>query len=556
MGSSPRLPVRSVLPMFYSNKSLRLQYGHRTAQNVAMGRAVSMKPIKDSLQRLAPARNPNHPCPVGKWAIASLALLLMLEVAVLSGCSSQPSRSVLSGLTQLLIGATCALACIRAASRSDDAGRYCWRWMTLSFLIWTVAQSINLGVIVRYSQTWDRLVNLLFFFSVIPFAMLLLADADDEAKRFDPIQLLDFLQVFLNWLAVYLLFTPLASENSAFIDSFVWTRDIVYNGTVALAFLLRALGVRKERPFFCSMALFMILSGAADAYTDNPSIAIGPGSWFDLIWSLLLVIPILLAARWVTKRTRESNCRNKTECVASHAFPLVYPFATSLLVALIAPHSPVLACTLIGITFVGTAVRMLVIQNRLLDARRCLEFEATHDSLTGVWNHGAAIELLESEITRSLRNGLSAGILMIDLDHFKQVNDRYGHQVGDQVLQGVVARITAQLRDYDVIGRYGGEEFIVIVPECKPREILACAERLRRAIEETPIDTKNGPVFVTASFGASCVSPDPSVDLRSVVDRADAALYRAKENGRNCIDGEFGVPLDSECHSPQFQLPA
>ena len=514
-----------------------------------------MKTSRYVPEDLEPARDFNRSWPIGKWILASIAVLLVLQIAALSGCSSQSTRTALSGLIELSLSVICAAASIRAINHSDGPGRYCWRWIAVSFLIWTLAQIINLKVIFRFDESWDRVASLLFFLSVIPFAMLLLTDANEQASRFDPIQLLDFLQVFLNWLAVYLLFTPQALESSGLVDFFAWTRDIVYNGTLALTLLIRALGVKRERNFFCGIAFFIVLSGAADAYADHPAIEVGPGSWFDLVWSVLLVIPILIAAQWGTNRSPQPSCLSKAECVASHAFPLVYPFATSILVALIAPHNPTLACTLIGITFIGIAVRMLVIQLRLLDVRQRLEFEATHDPLTGVWNHGAAMELLEIEIKRSLRNHLPVGVIMIDLDHFKQINDRFGHQVGDQVLQGVVARATAELRDYDIMGRYGGEEFIVILPQCDSRETLVCSERLRRAIAESPVGTVNGPVTVTASFGAAC-APAPDMDLHSVVAKADAALYRAKEKGRNCVESNFEVPAITDSPYPHQLLRA
>jgi len=509
-------------------------------------RVVAMRPTRDALEPIELARHSGRTWPISRWTLVWLAFLFVLQVAALSGCSAPSVRTALSGVIQLTLSVTCTIASVRAIGRSEGPGRYCWRWMTVSFLIWTIAQFINLKVILQYDETWDRIASLLFFLSVIPFAMLLLTDAEEPATRFDPIQLLDFLQVFLNWLAVYLLFTPRALENSGS-DSLTWIRDVVYNGTLALTLLIRALGVKKERYFFCAIALFIILSGAADAYADHPAIEIAPGTRFDLVWSVLLVIPILLAAHWGRARDRQPGCLNKTSCIASHAFPLVYPFATSLLVALIAPHSPFLACTLIAVTFVAIAVRMLVIQRRLLEVRQRLQFEATHDPLTGVWNHGAALDLLELEIKRSLRSGSPVGVLMIDLDHFKRINDRYGHQVGDQVLKGVVARTTAELRDYDIMGRYGGEEFIIMLPQCNPREVLACAERLRRAIAGSPIETITGPVNITASFGASC-SPAPDMDSRSVVGEADAALYRAKQKGRNCVEGNFGTPLPPQFH--------
>ncbi len=181
--------------------------------------------------------------------------------------------------------------------------------------------------------------------------------------------------------------------------------------------------------------------------------------------------------------------------------------------------------------------RILELQHALLQARDALQFEAAHDPLTALWNRGAILGFLQREIDRQRRNGLPLAVLMADLDAFKAVNDTYGHLAGDAVLQEAARRLMATVRSYDFVGRYGGEEFLIILPGCSPSDLLASAERLRRIIADRPIETSAGAIAITLSLG--CVSAQPEGEgiqsgtalLRS----ADTALYAAKAGGRNRV---------------------
>ena len=182
---------------------------------------------------------------------------------------------------------------------------------------------------------------------------------------------------------------------------------------------------------------------------------------------------------------------------------------------------------------------------RIVDLEEALRVQATHDALTGVWNHGAIIDMLQLELVRGEREGASTSTIMVDLDHFKRVNDTYGHLTGDAVLQEAVQRMSHVLRRSDVLGRYGGEEFLVLLPGCEAPDAQALAERLRRCIACKPVTTSIGEVSVTISLGVTTTGPGESMGVAAVLQRVDGALYQAKREGRNravALTGGEGPP--------------
>jgi len=180
--------------------------------------------------------------------------------------------------------------------------------------------------------------------------------------------------------------------------------------------------------------------------------------------------------------------------------------------------------------------RILDLQHELLAVQTELEIRATHDGLTGHWNHAAIIERLANELDRAGREKTPVGVILFDLDHFKQVNDTCGHSVGDQVLRESAHRIKAVLRPYDLVGRYGGEEFLVVAPRCDLPSAAVVAERVRKAVCATPIVTPAGRLLITLSAGVSGATVENMREASVLIDDADRALYRAKELGRNRVE--------------------
>jgi diguanylate cyclase (GGDEF)-like protein len=179
--------------------------------------------------------------------------------------------------------------------------------------------------------------------------------------------------------------------------------------------------------------------------------------------------------------------------------------------------------------------RVLLLQERLLAIQEALRLQATRDPLTGLWNRRMILEQLDREFQRAAGSGQPLAVTVADLDHFKQVNDGHGHAVGDAVLRAAADRLRSMLRSYDFIGRYGGEEFLIILPGCEAGLALSIAERTRRAMAAAPLDIDGRAMSVTVSMGVACSGPTMA-NPAALIHAADQALYRAKAAGRDRID--------------------
>jgi len=173
---------------------------------------------------------------------------------------------------------------------------------------------------------------------------------------------------------------------------------------------------------------------------------------------------------------------------------------------------------------------------RIVTLQDDLRSKANEDELTGVLSRGAIIEILRRELAHTLRDGKPLSVIFVDLDNFKQVNDTHGHPVGDVVLRGVSRSLGAQLRAYDAVGRYGGEEFLVVLPGCGSANALHVAERMRRAVADQPVNTAAGLVPMTVSLGVA-TTDGASLGADDLIAAADKALYWAKRAGRNRVEG-------------------
>ncbi|PQV63928.1 PAS domain S-box-containing protein/diguanylate cyclase (GGDEF) domain-containing protein [Abditibacterium utsteinense] len=167
------------------------------------------------------------------------------------------------------------------------------------------------------------------------------------------------------------------------------------------------------------------------------------------------------------------------------------------------------------------------------EAQEKLRTLAMYDGLTGLLNRTAILECLTSEMERAARESKPLSVVLLDLDHFKQVNDLHGHAAGDAVLKEAAQRMKNSMRGYDKVGRYGGEEFLIVAPGCGGQDSVTLAERVRSCIASNCIETSDGPLDVTCSLGAAVARAAPREEADALIARADGALYCAKAGGRN-----------------------
>jgi two-component system cell cycle response regulator len=183
-----------------------------------------------------------------------------------------------------------------------------------------------------------------------------------------------------------------------------------------------------------------------------------------------------------------------------------------------------------------TGRRILQLEDKLVQAREEMRFKATHDALTSLWDRGAILSLLRSALNRSSRESFPVSLILCDVDHFKKINDDLGHLAGDEVLREVSSRLRRAVRSTDSVGRYGGEEFLLVLSGCSQDHLRALAEQVRTAICAVPISTEYGSIPVSISAGAITIEHgEPSIPMERILNDTDAALYQAKRSGRDQV---------------------
>ena len=187
----------------------------------------------------------------------------------------------------------------------------------------------------------------------------------------------------------------------------------------------------------------------------------------------------------------------------------------------------------LSLVFVMSGYTARYYVKRVEEAEQRLRDLATTDALSGLWNRRHFLDCARAEVRRAQRHGQPLTVVLADIDHFKRVNDDHGHAAGDDVIRHVSAVLRAQLRAPDIVGRWGGEEFIMLLPQTDLAGAAMLCERLRRAVETTPCEHAQGAIHVTMSFGVAVVDLDSA--LEESAKQADAALYEAKHAGRNRV---------------------
>jgi diguanylate cyclase (GGDEF)-like protein len=482
--------------------------------------------------------------PRSRRVVTVASLLWLAHAGVVITLGVKAPGPLLSDLLQLALGVVLIFSLVAARRHSEGMARSFWHLAAVAYAVWTVAQGLSIYNHFAVSPQLSGLANLLFCFWFAPLAMAIFLDPDNEAGKLDALVALDFVQGVLVCIAAYVYFFYIPkSESPGELAHSVWAPYFGGYGLVALAFVLRGAVTRSRdaQVLFGRMGIFLAVSGCVDAlYYYGPGQGLKTGAWFDLLWSALLVIPIVIVTTWKQAEAPELSLEHprSERRIFTEMFYLLYPLLVLFMSLRIARERLGLAALVVLFSFVGSSARLLVTQNRLLRAKEALRREAARDGLTSLWNRKAILEILERDLLRAERDHEPVGLIMIDVDHFKAINDSRGHGAGDVVLRIIASGIAAVVRPYDSVGRCGGEEFLIVAPGCDLAETWELAERVRSHVAGCSIIVGGSGVQVSLSLGVA--TGQTSADAEKLLHRADTALYQAKNAGRNRVEPSMG----------------
>jgi diguanylate cyclase (GGDEF)-like protein len=477
--------------------------------------------------------------------VATVAgLLCLLHIGVVAALGTRFPGGFLSDMIQFALGVVLIYAVVNASRRSEGLARSFWRLTAVAYSLWLVAQGLSVYNDLAASPSVSWFNNALFCFWFAPLAMAMFLDPDHEAGHLDALIALDFVQAVLVCVAAYLYFfyLPKADSTNELAHS-VWTPYFAGYAFVAGAFVVRAAVTRSRdsRALFGRMGVFLALSGCVDAlYFYGPGRGMVTGAWFDLLWSALLVGPILIATTWKQVEAPELSFDppRREKRIYTEIFFLLYPLLVLFMSLRIARERLGLAAVVVLLSFVCSSARLLVTQNRLLLTKEALRREASRDGLTSLWNRKAILAILERDLLRAERDHEPVGLIMIDVDHFKAINDSRGHAAGDTVLRIIASGIAAVVRPYDSVGRCGGEEFLIVAPGCGLAETSELAERVRSHVAGCSIIVGGASVQVSLSLGVA--TGQTASEMEKLLHAADKAMYQAKHAGRNRVEPSMG----------------
>lgn len=478
-----------------------------------------------------------------KSVFYAAGILLLADSVLLVPSIPHRFSLISSNAIELSIALLVFVVIQHTANRSTGYIKGVWQLTAVCYLLFGLAECLWFFAFfypaVQSLQVWT---NFLFEFWFMPLGIAILLQPDSRGKWLNRALLMDVVQAVLFAGTSYYCFIVLRIDSLAQLQ-FATTSPIeyfVYYAILIGAFFLRSFTSRagKRRVLFRQLAIFLSLSCFLDAI-DASGLGRHLPSILELRYPLVLCVPLTFALNW---NSGEASAQAWEGGQARYSritllLPLIYPTLILCVVAQGSVSHPVFSWTIIALSFAASAARDLLIQDKLLQTRKTLEHQATHDGLTGVWNRTSILSILMLELERAERLRSTVGVIVLDLDYFKDVNDSYGHLAGDQLLRVIAREITTNLRLYDALGRYGGEEFVMVAPGCDLPSALRLADRIRNAVESVQIEYLGQRVGVTASLGVTIGCKHDSVD--DLLQQADVACYRAKEGGRNrvCISG-------------------
>jgi diguanylate cyclase (GGDEF)-like protein len=480
-----------------------------------------------------------------KLLVALTLGMLCAHIISVAQFGSAPAGQFISDFIQLAFGLMLVPISLLVARRSTSVGRHYWHLTALAYSLWDIAQVLATIQDMSGTAQHIQLIGFLFYFWYVPIGMALFLDPESDPAKLDRLAFVDLIQGLLFLITAYIYFFLLSSQPWLVTDLEISLRNpyLVVHSLIAAAFLIRAwLTGGAARRFLGQMGLFLGFSCGVDVlYYYGPGKILRTGEWFDVLWSVLLIIPLFMVITWnEEKQGASEGARQSNSQLVTQMFTLLFPALILVMSAGIARRRMVAAAAVVLASFACSSARLLLTQKRLLTTQDALRREATHDGLTSVWNHAAILSILERELERALRNGTFLGVMMIDVDCFKSINDSYGHASGDSVLRALTREIQLVLRSYDSLGRYGGEEFMVVSPGCGLAEAHELAERIRAHIAGLGFALKDVTVPVTISVGVTA-STD-ACTAEQLLQEADTALYVAKTAGRNRVEISERMP--------------
>lgn len=477
--------------------------------------------------------------------VTAAGLLFLAHASVIAAFGIHGRGPLLSDVAQLCLGGLLIYAIFDASIRSEGFARSFWQLTAAAYIIWFVGQSLAVWSDLAPSPTLAWTTNLLFTFWFIPMVMALFLDPERESGSLDALSVLAFVQAMLFCVTAYLYFFYLPkAESPGELAHEVWTPYFVGYAAVALVLFLRSLTCRSRdaRALFGRIGLLLVLCVCVDAaYYYGPGRTLYTGAWFDLFWSSLLVIPLLIAVTWLQTEAPEFSLEpppHREKKIHAEVFHLLFPLLVLFMSLRIARERLGLAALVVFLSFVCSSARLLVTQDRLVLAKEALRREASRDGLTSLWNRKSILQILDRELLRAERDHSPVGVIMIDVDHFKKINDEFLHAAGDAVLRIIASSIAAVVRPYDSVGRVGGEEFLIVAPGCGLTETWELAERVRTHVASCNFMAGGAAMHVSLSLGIA--TGEAVADSKKVLHNADTALYQAKNAGRNRVEPGIG----------------
>lgn len=470
------------------------------------------------------------------WSVVAYAVVVGVWVLVPRGPASE--RELLSDLAPLPVGLAAWVGALSAARRSsnDAASARAWSRIAAAFLLWWLGDLLWFILEVGLDRSpFPSPADVCYLATYPVLAWGLLSFPGVRRLRSERIKVaLDAATVLLSGAMVvwYLVVGPIVGDSSGRLATIL---NVAYPaGDLLLLYGVVAVLLGHHR----QQSLWLLLGGVvalilADLGYARLSLtgSYQGGDWPDAFWVLSGCLFVLASTQWCTSRRPAARVPSGVSNLPYGAVVLGYVvlFAVGRSDAGFELNGLLVGAAAITGTVMARQIRVTAENVRLVAE---LHHLAAIDGLTSILNRRTFCETGDRLVAAASAAEQPLTFLMIDVDHFKLVNDTFGHATGDQVLVEVANRTKQQLRDGDVVGRYGGDELGVLIPECRLDEGVEVAERIRRAITTEPIATADGQVYASLSIGVAEARPGRT--FPDVVAQADIALYQAKQAGRGC----------------------